>query len=148
MPALFLGTDKIKRRTMRGRAFSSLHFNDLHFRVGRHASKSVIAETRGATKSVRARPAGSWKNVKRVAWLLLAATVCGPGAGCSKAKHSEHATQARSPEPAPPTPDTTPVAVLRTPAGLVLGIEGTPAPSVPTPGTTGAVPQTTTTPGP
>jgi hypothetical protein len=147
MPALFLGTGKIKRRTMRGRAFSSLHFNDLQFRVARDASKSVIAETRGATKSVRASRAGSWKNVKRVAWLFVAAAVCGPGAGCSKAKRSEHATQARSPEPAPPTPDTTPVAVLRTPAGLVLGIEGTPAPAVPTPATTTAGPQTTTTPG-
>jgi len=148
MPALFLGTHKIKRRTMRGRAFSSLHFNDLHFRIERQTSKSVSAETRGATKSVRARPAGSRKNVKWVACLLLAAAVCVPGAGCSKAKHSEHATQARSPEPAPPTPDTTPVAVLRTPAGLVLGTEGTPAPAVPTPATTAAVTQTTTTPGP
>ncbi|HEY3174032.1 MAG TPA: hypothetical protein VGK86_15800 [Thermoanaerobaculia bacterium] len=54
----------------------------------------------------------------------------------------------RSPEPAPPTPDTTPVVVLRTPAGLVLGIEGTPAPAAPAPATTGAVPKTTTTPGP
>jgi hypothetical protein len=147
MPALFLGTDKIKRRTMRGRAFSPLHFNDLHIPLGRHASKSVIAETRGATKSVRARTAGSWKNVKWVAWLLLAAAVCGPGAGCSKTKHSEHVTEARSPEAAAPTPDTTPVAVLRTPAGLVLGIEGTPTPAVPSPATPAAASQTTTTPG-
>ena len=147
MPALFLGTDRIKRRTMRGHAFRSLHFNDLQRRVGRHASKSVIPITRGATKSVRARPAGSWNDVKRVACLLLAAAVCGPGVGCSKGKHSEHATQARSPEPPPPTPDTTPVAALRTPAGLVLGIEGTPAPAVPTPAATATSPQTTTTPG-
>jgi len=148
MPALFLGTDKIKRRTMRGRAFSSLHFNDLHSRVARDASKSVIAEKRGATKSVRASHAESSKTVKRVACLLLAAAVTWPGAGCSKAKHSEHATQARSPELAPPTPDTTPVAALRTPAGLALGIEGTPAPAVANPTTTGAAPQTTTTPRP
>ena len=147
MPALFLGTDKIKRRTMRIRAFSSLQFNELQASLGRLASKSVNAGTCEATKSVRRRSAARSESAKRFACLLLVAAVCGLGPGCSKAKHSEHATQARAPEPAPPTPDTTPVAALRTPAGLVLGVEGTPAPAVPTPGATGAAPRTTTTPG-
>jgi len=147
MPALFLGTDKIKRRTMRSRAFSSLQFNELQSGPARLASKSVNGATREATKSVRRRCAARSENAKRFAWLLLVAAVCGLGPGCSKAKHSEHATRARAAESPPPTPDTTPVAALRTPAGLVLGVEGTPAPAVPTPATTGAAPRTTTTPG-
>jgi hypothetical protein len=88
------------------------------------------------------------EKVNPVACALLVSALCAIATGCSKGKHSEHATEMRSPEPAPPTPDTTPVVVLRTPAGLVLGIEGTPAPAAPTPATTGAVPQTTTRPQP
>ncbi len=148
MPALFLGTDKIKRHTMRGCVDSPLNFSDLRCSNIRPPSNSVIVAARRATKSVRARRFGFGTNLASVSLLLLAFAVCPLGAGCSKVKHSEHATQMRSPEPAPPTPDTTPVAVLRTPAGLVLGIEGTPAHAGPAPATTGTVPRTTTTPAP
>src|SRR5437899_10910440 len=73
MPALFLGTDKIKRRTMRSRAFSSLQFNELQASLGRLASKSVNAGTCEATKSVRRRSAARSESAKRFACLLLVA---------------------------------------------------------------------------
>ena len=72
----------------------------------------------------------------RVFWMLLC--VLGGAVlveGCSRKPHSAHATESHAPEPPPPTPDTTPIPALRTPAGLVLGVEGTPAPPEPTPGT-------------
>lgn len=61
--------------------------------------------------------------------LLLAACVVVPG--CSRGKPAPHATEGdaqHAPEPPPPTPDTTPIAILRTPAGLVLSVEETPLP--------------------
>jgi hypothetical protein len=71
---------------------------------------------------------------------LLAATGFG-AAGCgSKAAGDErHAQAAQAPEAARPTPDTTPIAALRTPAGLILKpgeapSAVTPVPSGPTPG--------------
>jgi hypothetical protein len=57
--------------------------------------------------------------------LLVAAVAL--AAGCSRGRESHHAGENRRAEPPPPTPDTTPIAALRTPAGLVLGVEGTPA---------------------
>lgn len=55
--------------------------------------------------------------------VLLAAAACG-----RKASHeSGHGGPEATPAP-PPTPDTTPIEALRTPAGLVLKI--TPAPSM------------------
>jgi hypothetical protein len=62
---------------------------------------------------------------------------------CSRGHRAEHATERSAPEPPPPTPDTTPIPALRTPAGLVLGIEGTPAPVSPSPAATAAAAQTT-----
>jgi hypothetical protein len=55
--------------------------------------------------------------------------------GCrSKAgDHERHAQAAQTPEAAPPTPDTTPVDVLRTPAGLVLKVGETPPAATPEP---------------
>lgn len=58
----------------------------------------------------------------------LLASVVALATGCSRGREAHHAGESRSAEPPPPTPDTTPIAVLRTPAGLVLGVEGTPAP--------------------
>jgi hypothetical protein len=88
--------------------------------------------------------------MKRIIWmsLLVAATALGPG--CSRRHRAEHATERQAPEPPPPTPDTTPIPALRTPAGLVLGVEGTPLPAVSSPGTTAVAPMpvTTTTPVP
>jgi hypothetical protein len=65
---------------------------------------------------------------------LVAVLVCAVAAGCSRKPHAAHAAESHAPEPPPPTPDTTPIPVLRTPAGLVLGVEGTPAPPEPTRG--------------
>ena len=71
--------------------------------------------------------------MKRIGRVLAAVALCAIGLGCSKGHRSAHPAQTQTAEPAPPTPDTTPVVALRTPAGLVLGIEGTPAPVPPTP---------------
>ena len=82
------------------------------------------------------------KSTRRI--LAVVAVLCLLGAGCSRRRTVEHRTERAAAEPAPPTPDTTPVAALRTPAGLVLGVEGTPAPGSPTPaGTAPPAPQTT-----
>jgi hypothetical protein len=48
----------------------------------------------------------------------LTATGCG-----GKAESKGHGTHEATPATAPPTPDTTPIEALRTPAGLVLKIE-------------------------
>ena len=75
-----------------------------------------------------------------MAALLLAVTGFG-AAGCgSKAEGDKrHAQAAQAPEAARPTPDTTPIEALRTPAGLILKpgeapSAVTPAPSSPAPG--------------
>ena len=54
----------------------------------------------------------------------LAAAACG-----GKPHASGHEAAAATPAPAPPTPDTTPIEALRTPAGLVLKIENAPTPA-------------------
>lgn len=72
--------------------------------------------------------------MKRIAWLLLFVAASPLAGRCSKGGHAEHSAQRPAPEPAPPTPDTTPIASLRTPAGLVLGVEATAPPqTTPTP---------------
>jgi len=73
--------------------------------------------------------------VRFVAVLLLAASL---PAGCGRKPRTRgHGAQEPSPAALAPTPDTTPVAALRTPAGLILkaGPEptGTPAPGGATP---------------
>jgi hypothetical protein len=57
--------------------------------------------------------------------LLVAAVAL--AAGCSRGRESHLGGERPRAEAPPPTPDTTPIAALRTPAGLVLGVEGTPA---------------------
>ena len=53
--------------------------------------------------------------------------------GCGGKPHgSESHGGAEAPAPAPPTPDTTPIEVLRTPAGLVLKIDAGTTPAPPT----------------
>jgi hypothetical protein len=60
--------------------------------------------------------------------VLAAAAIYGCGGKAHRAAHGEAST---TPPPAPPTPDTTPIEALRTPAGLVLKIDApTPVPSV------------------
>jgi|RhiMetdeSRZDD1v2_1073273.scaffolds.fasta_scaffold08667_8 hypothetical protein len=63
----------------------------------------------------------------------FASTGCG-----GKAESKGHATHAAAPTTPPPTPDTTPIEALRTPAGLVLKIEPatSPAPAGSTPAPT------------
>jgi hypothetical protein len=71
---------------------------------------------------------------RRTAALLLVATALAvAGCGSKAGAHERHAQAAQAPEAAPPTPDTTPFEVLRTPAGLVLKIGETPRAVTPTP---------------
>lgn len=84
----------------------------------------------------------------RVRWALAGLLACAFAAGCSRKPHATHATESHAPEPPPPTPDTTPILSLRTPAGLVLGVEGTPAPPEPTLGAEESVNVPTPTPAP
>jgi hypothetical protein len=75
--------------------------------------------------------------LNRAACLLLALCAAGYGCGGEKAHKGGHEPTASAPGPAPPTPDTTPIEALRTPAGLVLKIDQaqTPVPAqTPTPG--------------
>jgi len=65
---------------------------------------------------------------------LLALILTGAlAAGCGSKSHAGgHAGENATPAPAPPTPDTTPIEALRTPAGMLLKTEGptpTPAPA-------------------
>jgi hypothetical protein len=70
----------------------------------------------------------------RAGWILVFVLGCALAPACSRRPHGEaHAGESHAPETPPPTPDTTPIPALRTPAGLALGVEGTPAPPVPTP---------------
>jgi hypothetical protein len=82
--------------------------------------------------------------LRQTAALLVVATGLAAAAGCgSKAAGDQRHTQAtEAAEAAPPTPDTTPVEVLRTPAGLVLKLSEpapavTPVPSAQTPSEAG-----------
>lgn len=80
------------------------------------------------------RPRNVWLGV------ALAAVAAFPAAGCGGGSHKDASHGGAEVTPAaPPTPDTTPIEALRTPAGLVLKIDA---------GTTPSVPPTTTTPTP
>ncbi|HKA37200.1 MAG TPA: hypothetical protein VKH43_10305 [Thermoanaerobaculia bacterium] len=66
------------------------------------------------------------------AFLVLAACAAG---GCGGKKHARegHGQAAPATVAAAPTPDTTPIEALRTPAGLVLKTNATPVPVTPSP---------------
>ena len=64
--------------------------------------------------------------------LLVATGFAAAGCGSKAGTHERHAQAAQTPE-APPTPDTTPVEVLRTPAGLVLKLGEAPPAVTPSP---------------
>jgi hypothetical protein len=71
-------------------------------------------------------------NVSRnrpVAALLAAFALAAAGCG-SHAAEGHHAAEKATPAPAPPTPDTTPIESLRTPAGMVLRLDAPTAASV------------------
>ncbi len=61
-----------------------------------------------------------------VLWGAALSTACGP-----KSHETGQAAEKATPAPPPPTPDTTPIEALRTPAGLVLKIESAPTPAPP-----------------
>jgi hypothetical protein len=86
--------------------------------------------------------------VKRITWMSLLVATAALAGGCSRGHRAEHAIEREAPEPPPPTPDTTPIPALRTPAGLVLGVEGTPVPAPLTPEMARPIPQTPTPPLP
>ena len=71
----------------------------------------------------------------RAAGLALILAAAAATEACGERAHAGGHHASTAPEPAPPTPDTTPIDALRTPAGLVLKIDQpTPIPSVtPTP---------------
>jgi hypothetical protein len=69
-----------------------------------------------------------------LAIVFLLAAACTAVAGCgAKAGGDRHAPTAQAAGPAPPTPDTTPIEALRTPAGLVLKLSEAPAAITPAP---------------
>jgi hypothetical protein len=85
--------------------------------------------------------------MKRILSAGVLAALLVAGVACSRGHRAEHATEEHAaPELPPPTPDTTPIPALRTPAGLVLGVEGTPVPAAPSPEGTPLVPPTPTPP--
>ena len=69
----------------------------------------------------------------RVFGIVASVALCVLTAGCgSKSHESGHGAEIATPAPAPPTPDTTPIEALRTPAGMVLKLDAptpTPAPA-------------------
>ncbi|HEY2796448.1 MAG TPA: hypothetical protein VGK26_01040 [Thermoanaerobaculia bacterium] len=76
------------------------------------------------------------KRIRAAGLALILASAALAGVACGERSHrAEHGRASAAPEPAPPTPDTTPIEALRTPAGLVLKIDQpTPVPSTtPTP---------------
>jgi hypothetical protein len=70
---------------------------------------------------------------RALAALLAAIALAGIACG-SHANEGHHAAAKATPAPAPPTPDTTPIESLRTPAGMVLRLDApTAAPVTATP---------------
>jgi hypothetical protein len=69
----------------------------------------------------------------RASVVLFLASAAALPAGCGSPSHEErHAAEKVTAAPAPPTPDTTPIESLRTPAGMVLRLDAptpTPAPT-------------------
>jgi len=75
--------------------------------------------------------------------LLLIVVACLAGCGSRPKDRGAHGQASQPTEAAPPTPDTTPVEALRTPAGLVLKTNETPAPVTPAPSPSPAEPPRT-----
>lgn len=129
MPALSWFSAVIKSRTSSPATLSLFLLNDLDFRVEAPAAKSGIIGTPETTKFVESKQGGA---MKRLAAALLVALVWAAGCGGKGRSREPHGQN----EPAAaviPTPDTTPIEALRTPAGLVLKANETPAPVTPSP---------------
>lgn len=71
--------------------------------------------------------------MKRILAAVVLPAILLAGVACSRGHRAEHDAEEHAPELPAPTPDTTPIPALRTPAGLVLGVEGTPVPAAPSP---------------
>ncbi len=68
--------------------------------------------------------------IRNRAFAAIFAASAAAALGCGSPAHAgRHVEEKATPAPAPPTPDTTPIEVLRTPAGLVLKLDA----PVPTP---------------
>jgi hypothetical protein len=83
----------------------------------------------------------------RIAGIAAALAACSLAVSCGGGGHSDrHAAEKATPAPPAPTPDTTPIEALRTPAGLVLKINEPPTPTpagrLPTPGSGAPIPPT------
>jgi hypothetical protein len=82
--------------------------------------------------------------MKRILAAVVLPAFLAAGIACSRGHRAEHAAEEHASELPPPTPDTTPIPALRTPAGLILGVEGTPVPAAPSPeGTPATAPMPT-----
>src|SRR5262249_6474355 len=139
MPTLFLTIPLFKRHTSRPakenpRFFTG--FADLVARPPPTAGSGFLRERQYLSIVGRMRrDSDSEVDVMRtraLAALGLAAAIGAAGCGSGPGE-SHHAAEKSTPAPAPPTPDTTPIEALRTPAGMVLKLEA-PTPAVtPTP---------------
>jgi hypothetical protein len=79
--------------------------------------------------------------MKALATVILIA-LAGLGTGCGgKSPREAHGGSEQTTAQVPPTPDTTPIEALRTPAGLALKTEVTPSPATPAPGASPTVTQ-------
>ena len=77
--------------------------------------------------------------MKALATVILIA-LAGLPVGCGgRSPREAHGSSGETTPQAPPTPDTTPIEALRTPAGLVLKTEVTPPSATPAPGASPAV---------
>ncbi len=67
--------------------------------------------------------------IRKRALAAIFAASAAAALGCGSPAHEgRHAEEKATPAPAPPTPDTTPIEALRTPAGMVLKLDA-PAPT-------------------
>ena len=65
----------------------------------------------------------------RLVRIAAGLAACSLAGACGGGHAERHVAEKTAPAPAPPTPDTTPIEVLRTPAGLVLKINEPPTPT-------------------
>jgi len=68
-------------------------------------------------------------NTMRLVRIAAGLAACSLAGACGGGHAERHVAEKTAPAPAPPTPDTTPIEVLRTPAGLVLKINEPPTPT-------------------
>jgi hypothetical protein len=96
------------------------------------AANSGIISRVESTKFVGYEDGGSMKGTRAAALLVCLGLLGASGCG-SKAPARERHEGAQASQLAPPTPDTTPIEALRTPAGLLLKVGETPVAVTPVP---------------